>query len=68
MQNCNTCTYWKFVYNDGEDKFGICNSDEVQENVRFALDEDAEAIYTEGFFGCVFYDNGKDLVVAKIEI
>lgn len=52
------CQWWKFQYDDGDDRFGICSNLDVNEDVRIALENNMEdeVIFTKETFGCVWFE------------
>jgi hypothetical protein len=58
---CKTCTAWaKAVFTRGDKSFGICNNNDVALRVSMdteqrAMLEDDGVLYTDEYFGCVFW-------------
>lgn len=64
---CCNCIHWDFTYDDGDRKFGKCNSENVSEDLRVSEEEsyDEDSIFTSECFGCVWWEN-EEKVVTKI--
>lgn len=70
-KNCETCTWWSFVFKDGNKEFGTCSNLFVEERLRVTQDYDSNenddpTIFTEAMFGCVYQEIDGDKTLLKI--
>lgn len=69
IEHCEFCIWWQFAYDDGDGRLGICNSTDVNDDVRIAEENNFndEVIFTKETFGCVWFRK-EPLVVAEIKL
>lgn len=72
-KNCETCTWWSFVFKDGHKEFGTCENIFVQESLRVTEDYDScenddPTIFTEALFGCMFQEVDGEKLLTEIKL
>lgn len=58
-QFCKTCSWWEFVFQDADKKFGTCDNDFAIDRIRPTQADDPEndkTIFTEECFGCIYHE------------
>lgn len=67
---CESCLWWQFVFNNGDERFGLCNHFDIKQNIRLTqaeLNEDEIEVFTNALFGCNFHEK-KPLILIEIKI